>query len=90
MTTGVTHYLLQWWHYRVEGTLASEVLKCLYIPLPRHMEAAVWKTRPSLKKKTRCRLQGERTSSAHAHVPKERLFFLSSPPSKMVFRCDSS
>lgn len=47
MKTGITHYLLQWWNYRVEGTLASEVLKCLYIPLHRHMEAAVWKTRPS-------------------------------------------
>lgn len=85
MTTGIIHYLLQWWNYKVEGTLP---FKCLNLSVFRHVEDAVLETSsPSLpsqnnnKKPTTNNnkpqkdetLQGERRASAHAHNLRGRL-----------------
>lgn len=101
MTTGIIHYLLQWWNYKVEGTLP---FKCLNLSVFRHVEDAVLETSsPSLptqnnnKKPTttttnpkKMRHYGVKGKLLPMLTTLEADFFLSLPPSKIVFGCDPS
>lgn len=102
MTTGISHYLLQWWNHRVEGTLPLLVSSHISVqtcgrcsvgnklsltPLPKQTTKTPPLTTTKPNEMTDYRVKGEALPML---TTLEADFFLSLPPSKIMFGCDPS